>query len=73
MPRKGYRRPPVWPGFVFEYLSQAGFEQLKREFDEFKDAKRFPRVTRISAEDFATIFVNRVIAEGRTVFLKRAA
>ncbi len=69
MSRKGYRRPPVWPDFV-DRMSQADFAQMKREFDEFKNAKQFPRVTRISAEDFATIFVSRLIAEGWGEFLK---
>lgn len=73
MSRAGNRRPPVWPGFVSDLLNEAGVAQLKREYDDFKDANRLPRVRRISAEDFATIFVNRMIAEGRVDLLRRAA
>ena len=66
-------RRPVWPRFVFERLNQAGIALLEREYEDFKTARRFPRTTRISAEDFATIFVDRLIANGRTELLRRAA
>lgn len=73
MARKGYRRPPVWPSFVFERLTQAGIAQLERDYYDFKNSNRLPRVTRISAEDYATVFVDRVVAGGRGEFLKLVA
>ena len=66
-------KKPEWPAFVFETLSAAGISELEREYADFKLSRRRPRVSRISAEDFATIFVDRVLAQGSSNFLKRAA
>jgi hypothetical protein len=63
----------VWPAFVFEYLSASGIRELERQYADFKGTRRLPRVSRFSAEDFATVFVDRVLAEERTELLKRAA
>ena len=66
-------RPSQWPEFVYEMLTPAGFEQLNRRYAAFKVARRFPRTVKLSAADFATVFVDSAIADGRWDLVRRAA